>query len=1133
VTPAEVELFRGRWQRGAALTNAPEVLQTFSADLADMVGTLKATLPEDVAELRGKLTRFQQSVATAALQAPVQLEKTLKEVGKSYKTKFKDAFGKSALPSLQGLRSACDALSDGLVSSLQVRRQSFLGEIHAWQSATRGNLADFKVNLGDLNTLHGYVARQIEISLRPLLADGSAELGKLQHGIETARAIVTDAETEVSEAIEQSLAALDATVQSIDADAPWSASRLARFTQAIETVRGRANEAISGSLAESRRRLAVELDALSQRIGAQAARALDIAGADSRVPSLQEVFSRLGAGVGQAADRVTGIKALLDQAKTGASEELVAKIEAVLTTVGTLGDQLTRLRDTAQTVDGLLANLQPAISDELKDAASKLRRGADEVENAVKTLEKQVVDELSELPADARAELRSAIAGIGDPVTGWTERLIEVLSEGGAWTEQMQKAARDHLKAVFTPAKAAAHSAVGAIDEAADYYLDQVRAIQENWLAPDKFAKKIAGAISRLIEPTVDNLARDLVGQANVANDRLLSLVDGTVLEIEHAMEYPERLLGADFKKDLQDVCRVLTDNVSDLKERLTSELSDPAKLPALVAPIVRQLELMQSTVAEGLNDALNDQVKYSAFVKQFHKIDSDIRAIGNDLARSRQMAAAYGERVVDAFGKIGSGGVLAAPNNILKAWAAAGAAPELPNLEFARQRMAYYYGRVDDLVDTTPVEAWFGRLGDQLKAIGLSLPFDGIGDRLMPVDLSRFDIGRVFRNFGGLRLDRLFKGYKLPKSAQDAIRVSSDFDRKRARAWVRIDIDLPLDGRRALFSVGPFKLDVVDARMVGYVQWDASQDTDRVEETGTATLRTDFDAVVGGQSMVTLRQVAVRYERSSGLQVDFDPKRIKLNPTLQFIQNTFGSLIGDEIGGLTIVKQNGFPVGVEHLFSLPPMSLMFGTSGVQNIQISNQFQLLAYPDFVIADRFALARPDLPFIFSVFIIGGTGWLTVDVEYRPFDANGGLLVVVDAGAGGSASLGFSFCGVSGSVAISLSVALTYRKLIGRSGGGLTVSLVVLIVGVVDVLRIVTAVLSVMLRLAYRDNGDIDATGSFRITIRISRFFKISAGGQARYRMRGGQKQVSSSANVSASVTDEGLKKAKRLINGQAG
>jgi hypothetical protein len=141
--------------------------------------------------------------------------------------------------------------------------------------------------------------------------------------------------------------------------------------------------------------------------------------------------------------------------------------------------------------------------------------------------------------------------------------------------------------------------------------------------------------------------------------------------------------------------------------------------------------------------------------------------------------------------------------------------------------------------------------------------------------------------------------------------------------------------------------------------------------------------------------------------------------------------------------------------------------------------------------------------------------------------------VDAGAGGSASLGFSFCGVSGSVAISLSVALTYRKLIGRSGGGLTVSLVVLIVGVVDVLRIVTAVLSVMLRLAYRDNGDIDATGSFRITIRISRFFKISAGGQARYRMRGGQKQVSSSANVSASVTDEGLKKAKRLINGQAG
>jgi hypothetical protein len=146
----------------------------------------------------------------------------------------------------------------------------------------------------------------------------------------------------------------------------------------------------------------------------------------------------------------------------------------------------------------------------------------------------------------------------------------------------------------------------------------------------------------------------------------------------------------------------------------------------------------------------------------------------------------------------------------------------------------------------------------------------------------------------------------------------------------------------------------------------------------------------------------------------------------------------------------------------MPPISLMYGTSGVTNIQISNQFQLVAYPDFLIANRFSLAKPELPFIFSIFIIGGTGWLSVDAEYRPFRNE--LLVIVEAAAGGSASLGFAFGGVTGSVAITISVALTYRKVIGQSGGGLTVALVVLIVGNVDVLGIVNVYIALMLRLS---------------------------------------------------------------------
>src|SRR5262249_19580022 len=152
--------------------------------------------------------------------------------------------------------------------------------------------------------------------------------------------------------------------------------------------------------------------------------------------------------------------------------------------------------------------------------------------------------------------------------------------------------------------------------------------------------------------------------------------------------------------------------------------------------------------------------------------------------------------------------------------------------------------------------------------------------------------------------------------------------------------------GRKALFTVGPFRLDFVNSNLRAFVRLEASKGAEKVEQSGNASLGTDIEAVVSGQMMVALRKVVVRYDKGGGLKVDFDPKNIDLNSVFQFIQNTLGQVYGDEIGGLRILKLNGMPVGVSHDFSMPPLSLMFGTSGVTNIQISNQFQLVAYPDF-------------------------------------------------------------------------------------------------------------------------------------------------------------------------------------------
>lgn len=141
----------------------------------------------------------------------------------------------------------------------------------------------------------------------------------------------------------------------------------------------------------------------------------------------------------------------------------------------------------------------------------------------------------------------------------------------------------------------------------------------------------------------------------------------------------------------------------------------------------------------------------------------------------------------------------------------------------------------------------------------------------------------------------------------------------------------------------------------------------------------------------------------------------------------------GVDTGALRLIREGGIPVGVEHEFLLPSVDIMAGTSGVMNLQIGNRCSLRACPDFVLADRFDLSREEMPLIFSIFIIGGTGYVMVETEYQPFGRV--LSVAVEAAAGGSASLAFAFGPVKGAVFIAISAVLRFRKaLSGPNTGG---------------------------------------------------------------------------------------------------
>src|SRR6185312_1793682 len=117
---------------------------------------------------------------------------------------------------------------------------------------------------------------------------------------------------------------------------------------------------------------------------------------------------------------------------------------------------------------------------------------------------------------------------------------------------------------------------------------------------------------------------------------------------------------------------------------------------------------------------------------------------------------------------------------------------------------------------------------------------------------------------------------------------------------------------------VGVFKADFVDMHLTGQVRLEASKDQERVSESGYGRVGTMIDLVVGGQSMVRFEKFGLSFTREKGLDVEFDPKNIRLSPSFQFIQDFLSTLFPDDIGGLQVIKETGSPVGVQHDFAIP-----------------------------------------------------------------------------------------------------------------------------------------------------------------------------------------------------------------------
>ncbi|MBO0496209.1 hypothetical protein [Pseudomonas sp. Marseille-Q1929] len=1047
---------------------------------------------------------------------------------------------------LRGLLSGVELPAD--IPNCQKLQAKAIAQVRSKSMLVRTMLHDRRTKLDKLvdgltattkNEVITNLASGIEASLNPLFKEASKDVGDIRAGTEKARGILLALSADVETTFSRALTRLDQLQASYDRNKPWSVERRRAFQAdcqaAVSNVRGD----IAGAIDEARQRLSIELGDFCQVVASEMGRRLALfampeATVFTSLTSLNEfvgkelgsfsaslnlarseLFDRLEKQIGAAKEAVEksqlGKQPGADQnTEQALKNDLIKCLDGFTAMVIAAGVSVT---DQTNAAKDLQASVQEKGFENVLARVLSLGTDCRTILESLRSANSQLNTQSQKLLDSQYGALKQTLAScwsiVSTPVEdleGSMGRLLEVQT-----LDRFVQSSTESMRALSRGVLNELHGFDTTLNQAAGDLSESFGALQ-NLLNPEALLHTVVmeGVVIPALTESLALLPETLTAVPRAEIKRAIAQLADDVGQRLDRLD----INAAGYLGDISALCGQFSGGLKQVEDRLlklAGQQTDYFK--GLLAEAKSDFEKAYGSAGATIED----------IVKAVKAFDRGVRELQNDLSRTAEDAQRYGDRLLATAGSLLGGNLMATPSNVLKLYSAVTSAPELAGLKSDIERIRANFDELSDVIDTTEATALLNRMGDELKALGLSFPYDKISNRLLPASLQGMDLGKLFGNIGGANLGKLFKGEKLSDSLRDAIRLTHDFDRQQARAWVQVDIDAPMPGRHTLFAIGPFQCDFVDMRIVGQVRIDASKDSDEVSQSGYGRLGATLDMLVSGQSMVRFEKFALNFSREHGLKVDFDPNNIRLNPAFQFVQDALLGLFPDAVGPMTVIKNNGIPIGVEHEYAMPVISANAGTSGISNLSIENRFRLIAHPDFILADRFSLSRPERPFIFSLFILGGTGFVQIETEYRPFDAQ--LSVTVDAAAGASALLGFSCGPFSGQVFITLSAVLTYRKMIGQSGGGLSVSALLVIAGNVDVMGIATVSIYVTLRLAYRDNGQVDADGSLSVTIKISRFFSIRARANVRYRLREGRAQTQVSADLDVDVeSDSKIKEA---------
>ncbi|WP_343322063.1 hypothetical protein [Sphingobacterium multivorum] len=449
-----------------------------------------------------------------------------------------------------------------------------------------------------------------------------------------------------------------------------------------------------------------------------------------------------------------------------------------------------------------------------------------------------------------------------------------------------------------------------------------------------------------------------------------------------------------------------------------------------------------------------------------------------------------------------------------------------------------------------TPIMGKLEKLNDSLSAVGITIPYGAIDEKFIaPMRQwganfinsysDKFPMSNLLKDIGGFKFDNLLPFLKGDDRFYKAVKVESKVDEKAMKAWVKADLDYTFTDDNTLMSIGPLKVRMLrNARIVAHAYEAYDIDQQRTSESYGA-MKSTFEISLSGTPLMLFKETTVSFKNGK-YDFDLDPSRMEMPGLLKLLTDASknipasdpaSSKEGDSPFKMKILKftvpntKLEMPIGVQANLDIPPLSVGGGTTAISNLSFGGHFLLKAIDDsdpgkpkldFNIGLGFYLGKRDLPFNFTAFILGGGGYIDCSFKYQPSVSKKPMVNFVMS-VHGSAGLTISAGWITGSIMVLAGIEVEYSSSIGNT----RIEIFVAIIGVVDILGLISVYLSLRLAINYQSNGNgtvLYGVGNVRVKIRICRFVTISVNKNYTMVLKGESKNVKNenSENIAASL-----------------